>query len=140
MNALNVLICGVNEPAMQRIAQILSADGIRVETHHPVDLLVSNTCGWDLLLIELDGLTSFVSSLLPMVCRRFPKLPVIGISTSSGDTPLDHRFKLDACLNKAPRLEDLIILAPHLTAKYLCDTDTLRAISPSSPPIRKPTT
>lgn len=131
MEALSVLICGADEMAMQRIAQALSDDGVRVKAHHPVDLLVSSPQSWDFLLIDLDGLTGFVSSLLPKVCRRFRNLPVIGISTKPGYTPPGNGVKLDACFNKVPRLEDLITLTPQMTAKYLCDTGTLREIGAS---------
>ena len=131
MRSLNVLICGADELAMQQIAASLVEDGVTVHiSNHPIDALDSNAQKWDFLLIDLDGLNSFLRSLIPAICHKFPNLPVIGISSQSNtsDISLGNRFKLDAYFNKAPRVEDLIVLAPRVAAKYLCDTGTLRAI------------
>ena len=92
-------------------------------------------CPGDLLLIDLDGLNRFfLRSLLPIVRDTLPKVPVIGISTKSSYTLLDNELKLDACFNEVPRLEDLVVLTPQVTAKYLVDTGTPRAIG-NSPPL-----
>lgn len=131
MRNLNVLICGADESAMQQIAASLAEDGVTIEiSNHPIDALDSNARKWDFLLIDLDGLNSFLLSLIPAICHKFPNLPVIGISTKSNtdEISLGGRFKLDAYFHKAPRVEDLIVLAPRVAAKYLCDTGTLRAI------------
>lgn len=129
MRTLNVLICGADELAMQRIAESLAEDGVTVQiSNHPIDALDSNTREWDFLLIDLDGLNSFLRSLIPAICHRFPNLPVIGISTQTSDTSLGNGLKLHAFLNKVPRAEDLIVVAPGIATKYLCDTGTLRDI------------
>lgn len=130
MKPLTVLICGGDAPALQRIAKILSDEGVTVETSTQ---LVDNLCfsqkNWDFLLIDLDGLTSFLRSLLPAVCRKFPNLPVIGISARSAadisSTALGYGLRLDEYLFEVPRPEDLIVRFPHIAAKYLCDTASL---------------
>lgn len=129
MRNLNVLICGADEPAMQKVAASLAEDGVTVKiSNHPIDALDSNTRKWDFLIIDLDGLNSFLRSLIPAICHRFPNLPVVGISTRSSDISLGNGLKLDAYLNRVPRAEDLIVAAPRIAAKYLCDTGTLRTI------------
>ena len=78
--------------------------------------------------MDLDGLNSFLRSLLPGLCRSFPNLPIIGISTRStaGDLlGLNSDLELDACLDKLPRPEDLIVSTPDVAAKYLYDTQPL---------------
>ena len=138
MRNLNVLICGADELAMQEIAAVLVDDGVTVEiSNHPIDALDSNTRKWDFLLIDLDGMNSFLRSLIPAICHRFPKLPVIGISTQTSDTSLGNGIKLHAFLNKVPRAEDLIVMAPGIASKYLCDTGTLREIKTGPLPIVK---
>ena len=94
----------------------------------PVDSLVSNEQDWDCLLVDLDGLNSFLRSLLPSMSNYFPNLPMVGISTKSSPAEtLDQGrgLKLDACLNRLPRPEDLIVSFPQVAAKYLCDTSPL---------------
>lgn len=132
MKPLTILICGTDEPAMQRAAHALSGDGVKVKTYRPFDLLVSKAQGGDFLLIDLDGLNRFfLRSLLPIVRDTLPKMPIIGISAKSSYTSLDNELKLDACFNRVPDLEDLIVLTPQVTAKYLVGTDTLQAIDSS---------
>ena len=129
MRTLNVLICGGDEPAMQQIAASLAEDGVAVQiSSHPIDALDSNAQMWDFLLIDLDGLNSFLRSLIPAICHKFPNLPVIGVSVRSDNISLGNGLKLHAFLNKVPRAEDLIVSTPRIAAKYLCDTGTLRAI------------
>jgi len=131
MRKLNVLICGADEPAMQQIASSLAEDGVAVKiSNHPIDALDSNTQKWDFLIIDLDGLNSFLRSLIPAICHKFPDLPVIGVSIKSNTDgiPLSNGVVFSAYLNRAPRAEDLIVAAPHVAAKYLCDTGTLRDI------------
>ena len=131
MRSLNVLICGADEPAMQRIAASLAEDNVVVKiSNHPIDALDSNTRKWDFLLIDLDGMNNFLRSLIPAICHKFPDLPVIGVSigSSTSEVSLGPGLKLSAYLNRVPRAEDLIVAAPHVAAKYLCDTGTLRNI------------
>ena len=130
MKPLTILICGTDEPAMQQTAQALCGDNVKVKTYRPFDLLVAKAQGGDFLLIDLDGLNRFfLRSLLPIVRQTLPEVPVIGISTKSSYTLLDSELKLDAYFNRVPQLEDLVILTPKVTAKYLVDTGTLQAIS-----------
>ncbi len=124
---LRVLICGSDEPAMQRMARILTGDGIDVTTSsQPFNCLAANQYGWDFLIIDLDGLNSFLRNLLPSLCSSLPRSTIIGVSTKSSRSDLVYwmssGLKLDACLNKAPRVEDLIVAAPRVAARYLCDT------------------
>lgn len=129
MRKLNVLICGADELALQQIAEPLTEDGVAVTTsNHPLDALDSDTRKWDFLIIDLDGLNSFLRSLIPAICHKFPNLPVIGVSDSAKEITLGNGLKLHAYLNRTPRIEDLIVVAPRIAAKFLCDTGTLREI------------
>ena len=129
MRTLNILVCGSDEPAMKRIATALSDDGVNIETSsQPVNNLISVRQGWDFLLVDLDGLDSFLRTLLPSITCHFPNLPVIGVSTKSSraDTiDLGRVLRLDGCLDRLPRPEDLIVSSPQVAAKYLCDTKPL---------------
>jgi hypothetical protein len=130
MKALNILICGGDTFSLKRTAQILADDGVVVETSTGVitDLCFSGQ-EWDMLLIDLDGLTSFLRSLIPEICRRFPELPVVGISTKTtagaSATASGYGFDLDDYLFGIPHPEDLIVRFPRIAAKYLCDTGPL---------------
>lgn len=129
MRNLNVLICGADELALQQIAAPLAEDGVTVTiSNHPLDALDTSTREWDFLILDLDGMNSFLRSLIPAICHRFPNLPVIGVSNSSQDITFGNGLKLHAYLNRAPRIEDLIVVAPRIAAKLLCDTGTLREI------------
>ena len=129
MRTLSILICGSDTPAMNRMAEALSDEGVEVATSaRPADCLNSNENEWDFLLVDLDGLDSFLRSLLPAITHHFPHLPVVGVSTkssSTGDPNLNHGLKLDAFLDRLPRAEDLIVSSPQVAAKYLCDTKPL---------------
>ena len=53
---LNILICGGNEAAMQKMAQMLDDEGVNVQTsNRPIDHLCFSQQKWDLLVIDLDG-------------------------------------------------------------------------------------
>lgn len=131
MRPLNVLICGSDELALQRMARSLTLDeGVQVQvSSKPADWFAAGQQVWDFLIIDLDGLNSFLRMLLPGICSNFPNLPVIGVSTKNipGNdfTGADSGLKLDACLFKLPKPEDLIVCAPRVAAKYLCDTKPL---------------
>lgn len=136
---LSVLICGGDGPALERIAQKLAAEGVQVETTtRVIDYLCFSHRKWDFLLVDLDGLTSFLRSLLPAVCRQFPNLPIIGISSRSATDinflDLGYGLQLDDCLFDIPRPEDLIVRVPQIAANYLCDTGVLRDLGTSPLP------
>lgn len=129
MKPLNVLICGADKRTIRRIAQALSDDDVTIETHHPMNLLLSKTQGGEFCLIDLDGMNRYVlCSLLSIVRYTFPRMTVIGISARSGKKVLGDEITLDACFNMLPRLEDLIMLAPPVAGRYLYDTEPLREI------------
>ena len=122
MRPLNVLICGSDKPVLRRMAQVLSDEGINVETSsHPIDHLSYNQTGWDFLLIDLDGLNSFLRSMLPGIAKMFPHISMVGISTKTSANEIlnsNMGLKLDACLNRVPSVEDLIVCSPRVAAKY----------------------
>jgi len=130
MKSLRVLVCGGDGSTLREVAQRLSDEGVKVETStRVIDLLCLPNKEWDLLLVDLDGLTSFLRGLLPAVRLQFPNLHMVGISTrSTSDVNfLDYDLDLDGYLFTLPRPEDLIVRLPRVAANYLCDTNALRA-------------
>jgi len=131
MESLRVLVCGGNSQALQKVAQQLSDEGVKAETSTQItDHLCYPDQEWDLLLVDLDGMTSFLRGLLPAVRRKFPDLSILGIVNGS---PLDisylsYDLELDGYMFSPPRPEDLIVRLPHLAANYLCDTNAPIAI------------
>jgi len=130
MKSLSILLCGGDTPALQRKAKMLAAEGITVKVSTD---LINNLCfsqeDWDFLLIDLDGLNSFLRSVLPVVSRNFPNLPMIGLSTKTDENinplQLGYGLELDDYLFETPRPEDLIVRFPQVAARYLCDTGSL---------------
>jgi DNA-binding NarL/FixJ family response regulator len=127
---LRVLVCGGDSVALDQVAQRLCDDGVEVEVStRIVDQLCRPNYKWDLLLVDLDGLTSFLRGLLPAIRLQFPELSMLGISKSS--TPdisyLAYDLEMDGYLLSLPKPEDLIVRLPRLAANYLCDTDNLSA-------------
>jgi len=130
MKSLTILICGSDTLSLQKKAQTLTEDGVKVEIS---TRLVDSPCflrqEYDFLLIDLDGLDSFLRSLLPAVSRKFPHVPIIGVSTrfGAGIAPMNlgYGLTLDDYLFEPPRTENLIVRFPHIAAKYLVDTGSL---------------
>lgn len=136
MRVLNILIIGSDQLALQQIAQAMTDEGVRVFTSNRLIDALSAEQEWDFLLVDLDGLNSFLRGVLPAVSGDFPNLPLVGISRRK---KLDNRIfdadfelPLDAYVLEAPRPEDLIVSFPQVAAKYLFDTGTLR--QPGTPP------
>jgi len=131
---LNILICSSNEVTMRQIARCLSDEAVYVRTtNRLVDRLCFSQQTWDFLLIDLDGLNSFLRSLLPTVSRKFPDLRRVGISTC-GVTDTDtlaqgYNLELDAYLTEFPRPEHLIVLFPEIMAQYCCDAENLKDLN-----------
>ena len=130
MRTLSIMVCGGDPRALQKISQTLADEGVKVQTTTQlVECLQAPQQDWDFLLVDLDGLNSFLRSLLSSLSRRFPNLPIVGISSHSATTPtttgLDEDLGLDHCLFEIPRPEDLIVRFPQVAAKYLCDTGAL---------------
>ena len=130
MRTLSIMVCGGDPRSLQRIAQKLADEGVKVQTTTQlVECLQATHQDWDFLLVDLDGLNSFLRSLLSSLSRRFPNLPIVGISSHSAtittNTGLDEDLGLDHCLFEIPRPEDLIVRFPQVAAKYLCDTGAL---------------
>ncbi len=132
MKSLQVLVCGGDSQALQKVAQRLSDEGVKAQTSTQVtDQLCRTDQEWDLLLVDLDAMTSLLRGLLPAVRRKFPHLSMLGIVNGS---PLDigylsYDLELDGYMFGPPRPEDLIVRLPHLAANYLCDTNTFYAFS-----------
>jgi hypothetical protein len=141
MKQLRILLCGGDIPALKKKAKMLADEGVKVETSTQ---LIDNLCfshqEWDFLLVDLDGLSSFLRSLLPAVSRNFPNLPMIGLSTKSGgdisSLQLGYGLELDDCFFEILQPEDLIVRFPQVAAKYLCDTGSLMAL-PGTRPTRQ---
>lgn len=130
MELLRVLVCGGDNLALQQVAHGLSDEGVKVETStRIIDQLCRPNQEWDLLLVDLDGLTSFLRGLLPAIRMQFPQLSMLGVSKSS--TPdigfLAYDLELDGYMLTLPKPEDLIVRLPRLAANYMCDTSTFRA-------------
>jgi hypothetical protein len=132
MKSLQVLVCGGDDQALQKVAQRLSGEGVKAQISTQVtDQLCRTDREWDLLLVDLDAMTNLLRGLLPAVRRKFPHLSILGIVNGS---PLDISFlsydlELDGYVFGPPRPEDIIVRLPHLAANYLCDTKTLYAFS-----------
>jgi hypothetical protein len=123
MKSLQVLVCGGDGQALQKVAQRLSDEG--------ADQLCRTDQEWDLLLVDLDAMTSLLRGVLPAVRHKFPHLSMLGIVNGS---PLDigylsYDLELDGYTFGPPRPEDLIVRLPHLAANYLCETNTFYAFS-----------
>jgi hypothetical protein len=131
MKSLRVLVCGGNSQALQKTAQRLSDEGVKAETSTQItDHLCRPDQEWDLLLVDLDGMTSFLRGLLPAIRRNFPNLSILGIVNGSllDIGYLSYDLELDGYMFSPPRAEDLIVRLPHLAANYLCDTNAPTAV------------
>jgi len=131
MEALRVLVCGGNSQALHKVARRLSDEGVRTEISTQItDHLCRPDQEWDLLLVDLDGMTSYLRGLLPAIRRGFPDLSMLGIL--NGSPPdigfLSYDLELDGYVFSPPRPEDLIVRLPHLAANYLCDTSLPAAL------------
>jgi DNA-binding response OmpR family regulator len=128
MKPLRVLVCGGDSLTLQKLARKLSDEGVKVETStRIIDRLCRPNQEWDLLLVDLMALTSYLRGLLPAIRLQFPNLNILGIS--DGTVPdisfLAYDLELDGYLLTLPKPEDLIVRIPGLAANYLCDTSTL---------------
>ena len=145
MATLNVLLCGSDLLALQKIAREMRTQGLNVKLVNPLrDASAFAEKVWDFLLIDLDGLNSFMRSLLPAINEDFPKLPLIGISHRYGVTAeqlIDEvGCELDGYVFGVPRPEDLIVSFPHIAARFLADTGSLPRLPDTGPLPRKPDT
>jgi hypothetical protein len=131
MKLLRVLVCGGDNLALQEVAHKLSDEGVQVETStRIIDALCRPNQEWDLLVVDLDALTSFLRGLLPAIRLQFPNLSILGISDGSiSDVSFLADLELDGYVLARPKPEDLIVRVPHLAADYLCDTKTLSIFS-----------
>jgi DNA-binding NtrC family response regulator len=120
MRTLNILVCSSDRSAEQRMARRLTGEGTKVQTSNQLmGSVYSSQHNWDFVLIDLDGLDSFLRTVLPIIHRRHPDLPLIGIwtksSTGINGLGLDYGLELDAYLSEIPRPEDLIVNFPQVT-------------------------
>lgn len=127
MKPLRVLVCGGDFQSLEEMAQKLSDDGVKVETTTQlIDQLCRPNQEWDLLLVDINGLTSVLRGLLPAIRLQFPNLIVLGISDGSvSDLGYLSDVELDGFVLALPKPEDLIVRVPRLAANYLCDAKTL---------------
>jgi hypothetical protein len=128
---LRVLVCGGDFRALEKVAQKLSDEGVKVETTTQIiDQLCRPNQDWDLLLVDVNGLTSILRGLLPAIRLQFPNLSVLGVSDGSvSDFGYLSDLELDGYILALPKPEDLIVRVPRLAAKYLCDTKTISVFS-----------
>lgn len=145
MTSLNILLYGGDPLALQKIAREMRKEGLNVKMVDPLrDASAFAEKIWDFLLIDLDGLNSFMRSLLPAINEDFPKLPIIGISRRYGVTAEklinEMGLELDGYVLGIPHPEDLIVSFPHIAARYLADTGSLPRKPDTSPFPRKPDT
>jgi hypothetical protein len=123
MRPLSILICSSDAQAEQQMAKTLTEEGVNVQASNQ---LIGGLNGvqpdWDFILVDLDGLDTFLRSVLPVIRRRLPTLPAIGVWTKSANDvnrPIPgFSLELDAYLSEIPRPEDLIVSFPHVAAKY----------------------
>ncbi|MBN1221194.1 MAG: hypothetical protein JXM69_19885 [Anaerolineae bacterium] len=106
------------------MVQTLTDEGVTVQTSQQLlNGLYGSQLKWDFLLLDLNGLNSYLRSILPLIRRKYPVLPVIGIWTKSNlETNRwgsDYGLALDAYLSEVPRPEDLIVNFPDVAARYL---------------------
>ncbi len=131
MKSLHILVCGGDTHRLQRITQTLHGVGVTVEASaYVTDRLCSPCQEWDILIVDLDALNSFLRGLLPAVRLQFPELNIVGISAQSPpgfDSFLERDLKLDAYLTYWPKLEDLIAQLPSVAASFLFETGELRS-------------
>ena len=131
MKPIRVLVCGGDNLALQDVAHTLSDEGVQVETStRIIDELCRPNQEWDLLLVDLDALTSFLRGLLPAIRLQFPNLSILGISDGPvSDVSFLADLELDGYVLDRPKPEDLIVRVPQLAANYLCDTQALNVFS-----------
>jgi len=122
MRSLNVLVCSSNMLTEIEMAQDLTQQGVEAQTSHEIlDGVFTKPANWDFIFVDLNGLDKFVCSILPVVRRRMPNLPAIGIRTqSSFDThsSLACGIELDAYLSEMPRPEELIMNFPQVMSNH----------------------
>jgi DNA-binding NtrC family response regulator len=119
MKTLNILVCSSNRSAEQTMARRLTEEGTKVQTSNQImGSVYSSQHNWDFVLIDLDGLDSFLRTVLPIIHRRHPDLPLIGIWTNSSNgvngLGMDYGLELDAYFSELPRPEDLIVNFPQV--------------------------
>ena len=129
MEPFRVLVCGGDSLTLKKVAQKLSDEGVKVETStRIIDQLCRPNQNWDLLLVDLAALNSFLRGVLPAIRLQFPNLTILGVS--DGAVPdinfLAYDLELDGYMLTLPKPEDLIVRVPRLAAQYLCDTGALK--------------
>jgi hypothetical protein len=123
MKTLNILICSSDKHVERQMAQTLTDEGAKVQTSAQlINSLRSSRQEWDFLVIDLDGMSDFMRSVLLVVRGKYPHLPAIGISNEA-ITNLDgfgpnYRLALDAYFSQLPRTAELIGRFPRAAAKY----------------------
>ncbi len=111
MKSLRILVCGGDTLRLRQITQALHGIGVTVEASaYVTDRLCTPSQDWDVLIVDLDALNSFLRGLLPAVRLQFPELNIVGISAqfpSGFDAFLELDLRLDACLTYLPKLEGI---------------------------------
>lgn len=118
MRSLNILVCSSDLLTEMEMAQDLTQQGVEAQTSHDIlDGVYTTPTHWDFVFVDLNGLDRFVCSILPLVRRRLPNLPAIGIRTKPSfddHTSLACDIELDAYLSEMPRPEELMINFPQV--------------------------
>ncbi|MFQ5611435.1 MAG: hypothetical protein ACE5H9_04805 [Anaerolineae bacterium] len=125
MSAFRVVLCGGESAKFQKIACALQKAGIEVQISTLVtDCLCQPELTWDLLLIDMDSLTSFLRGLLPAVRRRFPRLGMVGLTDhlSPDKAALAIEFGLDSYLPKSVEPDQLPTIFPYLANRFAAST------------------
>jgi hypothetical protein len=117
MRSLNILVCSSNMLTEMEMAQDLTQYGVETQTSHEIlDGLYTEPANWDFILVDLNGIDKFVGSIVPLVQRRMPHLPAIGIRTQTtfnDGTNLGCNIEFDAYLSEIPRPEELMMTFPQ---------------------------
>jgi hypothetical protein len=127
MRSLNILVCSSDMLTETAMAQDLTQQGVEAQTSHEIlDGLYTKPADWDFIFVDLNGLDKFVCSILPVVRRRMPNLPAIGIRTRSSldvQDGLACGIELDAYLSEMPRPEELIMNFPQVMTAHKAELD-----------------
>jgi hypothetical protein len=122
MKSLNALVCSSDLLTEMEMAQDLTKHGVEAQTSHEIlDGVFTKPANWDFIFVDLNGLDKFVCSILPVVRRRMPNLPAIGIRTQSSpdnQTGLACSIELDAYLSEIPQPEELIMNFPQVMSNH----------------------
>lgn len=128
MSTFKVLVCGANSLILHQVAQSLQEAGLDVQTSTRItDRLCQPDLNWDVLLVDLDSLTSCLRGLLPAVRRSFPNLSMVGwvneVDAKIESLAMD--IGLDGYLPKSIEPAQFPRLFPYLARHFVPDTTSV---------------